>query len=151
MHKLHSSPSRQANRDRGAPASTNAASGFTLPLLLLLVSVVFLVAAPLLQRGAFVMRPGTDGALTTGALGCLLALLHGLPFRRILVLLLPTFGIELALCLRFQVSPLAFFGSQFIAIALFGLVAAWLRNPTANQPAAATDTAATGTPTTKHV
>lgn len=106
---------------------------FNLPIILLAAGLVLLLLSPLTHRTPFVMRPGTDGALTAGALGCLLALLHGISFRRVLKLMVPIFVLQLVLCLRFGVSPLAFFGSQLVAIAIFGAGAAWWRDAPESQ------------------
>ncbi len=100
---------------------------YGLPAALMALSSLLLLLAPLLERRAFVMRPGTDGALAMGIIGCLLASLEGLPFKRIMLLMTPVFVMQLVMCLRFSVSPLAFFGTQLMAFALFGAAAERLR------------------------
>ena len=74
----------------------------------------------------FNMLPGMDGAFTCGQLGFVLAMLHGIKFRRALQLMLPIVAIELACCIIHQVSGFAILGVQAL---LYGLVGLWVTAP----------------------
>ena len=66
------------------------------------IATILAVSGPLLIAIAFArtahpfnMLPGMDGAFTCGQLGFVLAMLHGIKFRRVLQLMLPIVAIEL--------------------------------------------------------
>jgi hypothetical protein len=74
----------------------------------------------------FNMLPGMDGAFTCGQLGFVLAILHGINFRRALQLMLPIVAIELACCIIHNVSGFAVLGVQAL---LYGLIGLWVTAP----------------------
>ncbi len=90
---------------------------------LLIIGAILVAMAPLIMAQPFVMRPGIDGSLAVGVVGCLLALLHGIPYLRILRLLLPAAAVQVLCCLRFQISLPAYFGMEFIAWGTLGIAA----------------------------
>jgi len=70
---------------------------------------------------AMAMLPSLDGCLVVGIVSVLLALLHGLPYRSALVLVLPVVGIQLGACLAAGVSFFPMLGLELLVVGLFGL------------------------------
>jgi hypothetical protein len=102
------------------------------------LAMILAGAGPLLIAIAFArnphpfnMLPGMDGAFTCGQLGFVLAMLHGIKFRRALQLMLPIVAIELACCIIHQVSGFAVLGVQAL---LYGLVGLWVTAPLRTMP-----------------
>jgi hypothetical protein len=71
------------------------------------------------------MLPGFDGCLTAGIVGALLALLHGIPFRATVLLLLPIAAVQVGISARLGVSFLPMLGIEMAAVGLMGVVQSW--------------------------
>jgi hypothetical protein len=83
------------------------------------------VSAALRKPGALSMLPGFDGCLTAGIVGALLALLHGIPFRATVLLLLPIAAVQVGISARLGVSFLPMLGIEMAAVGLMGVVQSW--------------------------
>lgn len=72
---------------------------------------------------ALQMLPGTDACLVAGLVGALLALLHGVPYRVVILgLMVPIALIQLAACAAVRVSFVPMLGVEMAVLGLFGVV-----------------------------
>lgn len=89
---------------------------------------ISLAAAFIVTRHPFDMPPSMDGVFVCGVLGFVLAMLHGLPFRRALLVMAPIVVIQLAAFASYRVVPFGAFGMQAVIYGLVGLGKThWLR------------------------
>jgi hypothetical protein len=71
------------------------------------------------------MLPGFDGCLTAGIVGALLMLLHGIPFRTTVLVLMPIAAVQVGISARLGVSFLPMLGVEMAAVGLMGAVQSW--------------------------
>ena len=69
----------------------------------------------------FDISPSLDGTLTAVQLGFVLALLHGLPFRRVLAIMAPVVGVLFIAAMRQHESAVALVGVSSLFYGLAGL------------------------------
>jgi hypothetical protein len=67
----------------------------------------------------FDIAPSLDGTLTAAQLGFVLAVLHGLRFKRVLWMMTPVVGVLVIAALRQHESPFALAG---VTLALYGVI-----------------------------
>jgi len=92
-----------------------------------------------MHRHPFSALPGYDGAITMGLLGFAFALLHGVPYRKLLLALGPIVAIQIVGGQRYQASVLALVGLELALFGVVGLVMSALyhrslREKTATKP-----------------
>jgi hypothetical protein len=81
-----------------------------------------------MHRNPFSALPGYDAAITMGILGFVLAILHGLPYRRVLFAMAPIVAIQIVGGQRYRASVFALVGLQLALFGIVGLVMSALYN-----------------------
>ncbi len=103
----------------------------TLALVLALLGVVGLVIGFNTTAHPFHISPALDGVLAACQLGFVLALLHGLPYRRVLLTMSPVLGILVIAAQRQHESVAALVGVNLLVFGVVGLGVAMLLEPRA--------------------
>ena len=81
-----------------------------------------------MYRSPFSALPGYDAAITMGLLGFLLAVLHGVPYRKVLLAMAPIVAIQIVGGQRYRASVFALVGFQLAIYGIVGLVMSALYN-----------------------
>ena len=94
-------------------------SDATLSLIVAVVGMVGIAIGFSTVAHPFNISPSLDGALMAGQLGFVLAMLHGLKFRRVLWMMAPVIGVLAVAALRQHESAFALVG---VTLTLYGVV-----------------------------
>lgn len=112
-----------------------------LPVVVAAVGTASLLYALSRRWNAQDMLPGIEGCVTTGILGALLALFHGLPFSTVVKLFIPVFAIQYVIYSHVSAQAYGLLGIELIGVGVLGLGAAFLeafletpRAPVASAP-----------------
>jgi len=91
-------------------------------LLLACVGGISLVVASLASAHPFNMSPSMQGVLTCGVLGFVLAILHPLPYRQALRVMLPIVAVQLAAFAAHGINIAAAMGIEALVYGVVGLI-----------------------------
>jgi hypothetical protein len=105
----------------------------SLGTLLATIGIIMMCAAVLTDKQPFAALPGMDGAMTAGTLGFILALLHGLSFRRSLQLMTPIVFVQAVGSTLYQCNIVALIGLELGIYGLIGIAVTWYRDVRAEQ------------------
>ncbi|WP_237245240.1 MULTISPECIES: hypothetical protein [Sorangium] len=102
--------------------TTRSSGNLPIALLLLGSGALLWIRVALRTPGALALLPATDGCLTVGIVGVLLALLHGIPYRTTLVsIAAPLVLVQLVVSELAGSSFLPALGIELTALGLLGL------------------------------
>lgn len=99
-----------------------------LPVIVALVGTASLLYAVSRRWNAQDMLPGIEGCVTTGILGALLALCHGLPYSTVVKLFIPIFAIQYVIYRYVSAQAYGLLGIELIGLGVLGLGAAFLES-----------------------
>ena len=108
------------------PTAKLRAAELGLPVIVAAVGTASLLYALSRRWNAQDMLPGIEGCVTTGILGALLALCHGLSFSTVVKLFIPIFALQYVIYRYVSAQAYGLLGIELIGLGVLGLGAAFL-------------------------
>jgi hypothetical protein len=102
-------------------------SNGTLGTLIAAAGIVMMTIGVSSSAHPFAALPGMDGAMAAGTIGFVLALLHGLSFRRSVEIIAPVVLVQVLVSFRHDCTVLALIGLELGIFGLLGIASSWLR------------------------